>query len=131
MPERNYDTTRVKGEIHFEDMASRDVLEKQYVTPMIVSAANVADVTNRRIFEAANAGAINCNDLTGGSQGQRVFIRGDGLQTMVNGAFIKTNTGANKLLVVNKVYRFTYFQTPPDGPTTPVPPFSHVWVEDE
>lgn len=119
---RETDTTRVKGEVHFEDMVQRDVLEKQYVQPM---KGATPDVSNKRIFEGANTGAVNVTDFINGSLGQRLFIRGDGQMTIINSAIILTNTGANKLLAVNKVYKFTYFER------IVATNVLHVWVEDE
>lgn len=115
------DITRLKGEVHFEDMTSHDVLEKQYVSVM---RGATPDVDNVRFFEGINTAPVNVTDFLNGSQGQRIYIRGDGQMTIVNGTLIFTNTGANKLLAANIVYKFTYFEVPG-------PPFSHAWIEDE
>lgn len=64
-----------------------------------------------------NTGAITVTNFDDGAEGQSIKVLGDGFTTVANNAFIKTNTGANKLLVANKVYRFTLF--------------AGVWIEDE
>lgn len=50
--------------------------------------------------------------------GQVLKLLGDGTTTIKNNSTIVTNTGADKLLLLNKVYRFTYFQS------------KKLWVED-
>lgn len=115
--------TRIRGEVHFEDMTSRNVLEKQYVQPLTM-LSTTPSVLNKRIFQAINIGPVTVTDFTFGAQGQRIYILGDGFTTIQNGVLIFTNTGANKLLAVNKVYKFTFF-------AIPGPPISHKWVEDE
>lgn len=67
-------------------------------------------------FVCANAVPVNVTNFLRGAAFQTITLLGDGNTTVVHGAAIKTNTTANKLLSVNKVYRFTYF--------------NGVWVED-
>lgn len=55
-------------------------------------------------------------NFTDGQLTQELRILGDGNLTIANNTFIKTNTGANKLLAANKVYRFTFYDP--------------LWVED-
>lgn len=114
-------TKRISGEVHFEDVTSRSVLERQHVQPMIGDSPNVL---NRKIFRGENAAPINVVDFLNGSDGQRIYILGDGMMTITHGTFIFTNTGANKLLAANIVYKFTNFKIPGT-------PISHMWVEDE
>lgn len=74
---------------------------------------NVANIS----FVLAGAIApITITNLLKGSDFQSLGILGDGFTTMANNANIKTNTGANKLLAANKVYRFTHID--------------NVWYED-
>lgn len=110
----------IKGEVNFEDMTSRNVLEKRNVQNM---SGGTPNVLNKSFLIGSNAAPIDVTDFLNGSPGQRLYILGDGQMTIVNGTFIYTNTGANKLLATNKVYRFTFF--PIEGP-----PRSHKWVED-
>jgi len=111
----------IKGEVNFEDMTSRNVLEKKNVQNMTGETPNVL---NRSFFVGANANPTTVTDFLNGAPGQRLYILGDGNMTITNGSFIFTNTGADKLLAVSKVYRFTFFKI--EGP-----PLSHMWVEDE
>jgi|SRR3972149_9767870 len=111
----------IKGEVNFEDMTSRNVLEKKNVQNM---SGETPSVLNKSFFVGANSSPINVTDFLNGAPGQRLYILGDGNMTIVNGVLVFTNTGANKLLAINKVYRFTFFQI--EGP-----PRSHIWVEDE
>lgn len=113
-------TTIIRGEIHTEDMVTRDVLSKEYVVPI---QGATPSVKNRTVFQGINTGAVNVTDFLNGAEGQRIHILGDGFMTATNGTLIFTNTGANKLLAANIVYTFTYF-------IIPGPPRSHKWVED-
>lgn len=79
--------------------------------------ADKVSVANIEAFTTANTGAITVTEFQKGFIGQRIFILGDGFTTIQNNATIKTNTGADKLLDANKVYRFTNF--------------NNVWIEDE
>lgn len=52
-------------------------------------------------------GAVNTiTDFIGGADNQMLRILGDGVVIIANNFRIKTNTGANKTLLVNKVYTF-------------------------
>jgi hypothetical protein len=113
--------TKVSGEVHFEDMVSRNVLEKQSIQPL---RGPTPSVLNRKVFELDNTSPVTITDFLRGSPGQRLYILGDGNTTIEDGVFIFTNTGSNKLLVPDTVYKFTFF--PISGP-----PPSHKWVEDE
>lgn len=66
-------------------------------------------VLNRVRLAFNNSGAISVTNLRYGQEGQEVKILGDGFTTLIHGTYIKTNTGANKLLAANKVYTFTLF----------------------
>lgn len=111
----------IRGEIHREDVETRNILSKQYITPMSGATPSVA---NREIFEGTNAGAVNVTDFVDGAPGQVIKILGDGQMTITNGGLIFTNTGANKLLAANKVYTFTFY-------VILGPPKTHKWVENE
>lgn len=54
---------------------------------------------------------VTITDFQGGNKNQTIKILGDGTTTIANNASIKTNTGANKLLAANKVYRFTFINS--------------------
>jgi len=111
----------IKGEVNFEDMVSRNVLDKRNIQRM---SGDTPNILNRSFFGGSNTAPINVTDFLNGAPGQRLYILGDGNMTIVHGTFIFTNTGANKLLLSNIVYKFTFF--PISGP-----PRSHKWVEDE
>lgn len=51
--------------------------------------------------------ATTITDFTGGVMGQEIKLLGDADVTIDDGALIKTNTGADKTLAANKIYRFT------------------------
>lgn len=65
-------------------------------------------VSNAEVFTCAYTSPTTITNFVGGSDNQTIRVLGDGNATVKNGTNIFTNTGANKLLVVNKVYRFTY-----------------------
>src|SRR3954463_7568745 len=66
-------------------------------------------VRDNEFFKATNTGAITVTQFDDGQECQRLHILGDGFTTVKNNANIITNTGADKLLVLNRVYRFTNF----------------------
>lgn len=67
-------------------------------------------VTDLRVLYFNNSVPITITNFTGGAEQQTISIRGDGQTTIQNNANIVTNTGADKLLTINKVYRFTLFK---------------------
>lgn len=73
-------------------------------------------VSNVTGFLAGASTPITITNFLKGSDWQTISILGDGNTTISNNANIKTNTGANKLLAANKIYRFTCI--------------SNVWYED-
>lgn len=69
---------------------------------------NVLNIT-RIVFN--NTTATTVTDFIGEQLGQELKILGDGYTTLQHGTNIFTNTAANKLLAVNKVYTFTKFSS--------------------
>lgn len=67
-------------------------------------------VQNSCPWVAQNIAPVNVTNFDNGQPGQTIKVLGDGFTTVVDGTNIFTNTGANKLLVANRVYTFTYFQ---------------------
>lgn len=80
------------------------------------AAATTPSVENQEFWIANNTGAVTITNFLNGYVCQVIRILGDGFTTIANNANIKTNTGANKLLAVNKVYVFTFI--------------NNLWVED-
>jgi hypothetical protein len=74
------------------------------------------NVENRQVFKGCGS-VVSVTQFKGGADGQTIRIKGDGTTTIVHGTYIKTNTGANKLLAVNRLYAFTYFND------------DNVWIE--
>lgn len=66
-------------------------------------------VKNLTRFITVNGGSVAVTDFTDGQDGQSIKILGDGMTSVVHGAKIQTNTGANKLLIDGRVYNFTRF----------------------
>lgn len=104
-----------------------DIIYQGLVTFLVLPRENVdtfkktqttPSVRNVRVFITINTAATTITNFIGGADGQEIKILGDGFTTIANNANINTNTGANKLLVANKVYRFTYFQS------------KNLWAED-
>lgn len=73
---------------------------------------NVAtpNVSNGKVFKASGA-TITVTNFLGGADGQGIYIKGDGTTTIANNTSIKTNIGSNKLLSVNRMYHFIYFNS--------------------
>ena len=103
----------------------RDIVRFTNLVYFTILPAKVLDTLKAEVtpsvkdceFYTASGSVVTVTNFIGGAAGQRLHIRGDGTTTISHNTNIKTNTGANKLLLANKVYRFTYFE-----PT---------WIEDE
>lgn len=78
------------------------------VIDFVPTTINVLNITR---VELKNTTAVTVTNLIGSQEGQEVKILGDGYTTIQHGTNIFTNTAANKLLAVNKVYTFTKFST--------------------
>jgi hypothetical protein len=74
------------------------------------------NVNNIDVLIPSSGGALTVTNFLNGAKNQQIRILGDGFCTISNNANIKTNTGANKLLAANKVYRFSLINS--------------VWYED-
>lgn len=70
----------------------------------------IPDATNVTFLVFQNTGAVSVTNILGGLNGRQLRVKGDGNTTIDNNSNIKTSTGANKLLSVNGVYSFTYYQ---------------------
>lgn len=66
-------------------------------------------VLNLTLFKS-HTGATTVTDFLGGAVGQTISILGNGNTTITHGTNIFTNTGANKVLAANIMYRFTFFE---------------------
>lgn len=100
------------------------VLDKEFVGSMKGATPDVKDV---KYFRGTNTAPATVTQFINGQQGQTIKILGDGQMTITNGANIKTNTAANKLLAVNKIYTFTkIIVRNTSGVIT-----SNVWYENE
>lgn len=77
----------------------------------IPEADTTPSVLNRTRLVCTNTSSTNVTQFRYGQEGQEIKLLGDGFTTLVHGTYIKTNTGANKLLAVNKVYTFTRFNS--------------------
>ncbi len=72
-------------------------------------AVTTISVLNLERLKLSNTGAVTVTDLLYGQNGQEVSLLGDGNTTIAHGTPMKTNTGANKLMAANRVYRFVRF----------------------
>lgn len=95
---------RITNEQIQEAPVTKLALDKTFVGSM---KGVTPSVKNLEVFRGTNTGAVIVTQFTSGQDGQTIRILGDGQMTITNGANIKTNTGANKLLLANKVYTFT------------------------
>lgn len=72
----------------------------------VILLATIPDVLNLSVIVFKNTVPVTVTNFTGGTQYQSISVRGDGFTTISNNATIKTNTAANKLLAVNRMYKF-------------------------
>lgn len=64
-------------------------------------------VENLKVWKGSG-NVVTVTDFLNGADNQTISVLGDGTTTISHNANIKTNTGANKLLAADKVYRFTF-----------------------
>jgi hypothetical protein len=91
-------------EMIFNAAVKFNILPTQYLA--LINSVTPS-VFNLEFFENDGSARTITNFLSG-SRCQVIKILGDGNLTISNNSNIKTNTGANKLLAANKIYRFTY-----------------------
>jgi hypothetical protein len=89
----------------------RDTVLPQFFVKMLEVANATPDVANIERGMLQNTVAQTVTNFLHGQPGQRLVVLGDSFTTLQNGGRIFTNTAANKLLLANKVYRFTYFNS--------------------
>lgn len=56
-----------------------------------------------------HSSVVTITNFKDGQDGQTIRLLGNPNTTIQHGSFIKTNTGANKVLVADKIYKFTMF----------------------
>lgn len=98
-----------QGPVVFAELPQQPISE-------IARLDTTPSVLNRTRLKTRNTVATSITNFLGGQDGQEIKILGDAFTTLVNGTFIKTNTAANKLLAVNKVYTFSLW--------------SGIWIEN-
>ena len=106
MKEQSTTPNRVVSEQVIEAPASPLVLNKVFVR-RLKKADTAPSILNTQIAIAQNTAPVTVVDFTNGAAGQRLHVLGDSLTTVAYGTNIKTNTGVDKLLLVDLVYTFT------------------------
>lgn len=105
-----------KEKVLFTQATIFQVLPEKQVGSLLKANATPT-VENVEVWKAVNTGAFNVTNFKFGGIAQRIHILGDGFTTVIyNVNKIITNTGVDKLLAANKVYRFTLI--------------NEVWYED-
>lgn len=104
---------RITQEQVFETAPTFNALPKGFIQTLVGATPIVLNLTNM----LSHAVATTVTELRQGQDGQTLVILGNGNTTMEYNAVIKTNTGVDKVLLADIVYRFTYF--------------SGIWYEDE
>lgn len=93
-----------------------DFFRHPTVYESLINAGNTTpSVDNIDLLILSGVATIIIN-FTKGYNNQYLRVLGDGVSTISNNVNIKTNTGANKILAIRKIYRFTYY--------------NKVWYED-
>jgi len=67
------------------------------------------DTTGTTFVVLTHSGATTITNFLGGYGGKTIRLVGNANVTIQNNANIGTNTGADKVLVVDRIYRFTYY----------------------
>lgn len=100
---------RVDDEVVFEAPSTQLALPKTFVGS-VKKDTSVISVRNINTLQLKNTQATLVTDFIDGMEGQSISILGDGFSSIQNGNNIVTNSGGDKLLETNKVYRFTRFK---------------------
>lgn len=106
---QNYDDWRFFGFVEFFNLPKINRQDSMGQT--------IPSVSNIQLLVFVNIAPITVTNFTGGVDGQPLRIKGDGQTTIQNNASVKTNTAANKLLSVAKIYTFTLV--------------NEIWIENE
>lgn len=72
------------------------------------AASPTPSVANLNSHQAGGS-VVTVTNFANGQEGQHISVLGDGATTVQHGTNIFTNSGADKLLAANMVYRFTLF----------------------
>ena len=89
-----------------KDRQAFQVLPIEYVSDITIGDTTPT-VLNCKLFTLVNIAPLSITYFNDGAEGQTIRLLGDGVTTVVHGASLKTNTGANKLLLANIIYTFT------------------------
>lgn len=103
-----------REEVMFDNVVTFNKLPKKPISRFAIGSATPS-VANCEYWKCGGT-VLTITNFKGGQQAQTINILGDGNTTIANNANIVTNTGANKLLINNRVYRFTLW--------------GNVWIED-
>lgn len=106
---------RVPEPTLFEQQTEFSILPREYIQKF-KSLDATPDVKNIKFFLANNSAPFTITNFLKAADAQRLHILGDGFTTIAYNTKIKTNTGANKLLSTEKIYKFTYL--------------NNIWYED-
>lgn len=83
---------------------------------IIPAGITVPIIKGRNVLAFQNTAPLSITNFTGGALYQTIKLIGDGFTTLKHNATIKNNTGADKLLAVNKAYNYTLI--------------NNIWIED-
>lgn len=108
MAENKSVPTRVTEERIVEAPQTNLVLPKRFVKN-IAKGDSTPSVKNVEELICGNTATVLITDFDEGADGQHLFVLGDGFTTVQNGAKIKTNTGADKMMAVDRFYHFVRF----------------------
>ena len=92
----------------FEQDVVFQKLPQIFVSGSVGSTMPSVENLTRLVFK--NTSPVSVSLFANGIEGQEVKVLGDGNTTILNGAGIKTNTGADKLLAAEMIYSFTLLE---------------------
>ena len=90
-------------EVLFQGPVTFLILPKEFVGTLTTTTPSVK---NAHVWKAGGI-VLTISNFRDGAPGQTIRVLGDGTTTIQHGTRIKTNTGANVLLTLAKVYVFT------------------------
>lgn len=96
--------TRIRDDVIFEGSVDSQNIKE---TPDTFRAGDTTpSVKGIRVAYCDPTTVVTLTNFKGGVNCQRLYLKGHPNTTIQNGTYIRTNTGADKVLVADKIYMF-------------------------
>jgi hypothetical protein len=100
----------VRQDLVVDAQQRSNILPTQFIIKLTLGSTTPS-VSNVTRAKAINVAPITITNFTNGQEGQEIQILGDGNTTFADNLSIKTLAAADTLMVFNKIYKFTMFDS--------------------